>query len=379
MRAIAARFTLLGLGLLAATGCSSGAGGGYASSRPGWHWPWSKSTPAAETAVAANAQPQAPQLPSQMAQAPQPGTGYPQNYYSGTPTDAYAQNPNGVGYSAPTSYGAPAASTGLYDSQTQPGAMAQGTGYPPSQPAGYAQQAAVPGAYGDPAAAGVTNEYYNPAYARPDANVAAAAPATGYAQPGYGAVEPGQAPQGYDAQAAAALPANPPMPQTSYPEAQMADSRYATTPAAPAGAYEAAPAQPSTDRYGLPAAAAPAAGYDAAAASTTAGQYNEPSGFQPGATGYTPGANGYQPAGTTPYQAPAGAYTPSPTGSRYRPGSTGDYYAPPTSTTPAPTRTSSTGSAVAPANYVANPHAAPAEAPAVYTPAASEAGTTLPQ
>ena len=379
MRAAAAKFTLLGLGLMAATGCSSGAGGGYASTRPSWHWPWSKAQAAPEAAVAQGAAPnQTPALPSQLAQNPQPG--YPQNYYSAPPADAYTQNASGTGYTAPTSYSAQPASTGLYDSQTQPqpGAMAQGSGYP--------QQAPAAG-YADPNAA-VNSDYYNQAYARPDANVAAAAPAAGYAAPqgGYAPVEASPAPMGYDAQAAAAIPANPSMPQISHPEAQVADSRYGVQPAAapPVGqqpAYDAGYVQPSGDRYTPPAGAAPGQHQDPSAASTTAGQYNEPSGFQPGATGYTPGANGFQPAGTAPYQAPAGSYSPTPTGSRYRPGSTGDYYAPPpaSSAPAAPTRTSSTGSAVAPANYIATPNAPSAEVPAVYAPPSSDAGSGLSQ
>jgi hypothetical protein len=314
-----------------------------------------------------------------LAQGAQPG-GYPQGGYTAPPADAYTQNPAGTGYTAPTSYSAqPSASTGLYDSQSQPqpGAMAQGTGYP--------QQAPAAG-YADPNA-GVNGDYYNQAYARPDANVAAAAPAAGYAAPQGYAPDPSQVPMGYDAQAAAALPANPSMPQISHPEAQVADSRYGAQPAV-AGAPIAQPpaqdpgyAQPAGDRYAQPAATTPGAYQDASAASTNAGQFNEPQGFQPGATGYTPGATGYQPPGTTPYQVPAGSYSPTPTGSRYRPGSTGDYYAPPpASASPSmPTRTSSTGSAVAPANYTATPNAPPVEVPAVYTPSSTDAASGLPQ
>lgn len=373
----AAKLTLLGMGLLAATGCSSGAGGGYASTRSGWHWPWSKAQATPETAVAQGAA--SPTLPSQLAQGAQPG--YPQNAYSAPPPDAYTQNPAGTGYTAPTSYSAQAgASTGLYDSQAQPqpAAMAQGSGYP--------QQAPAAG-YADPNA-GVNGDYYNQAYARPDANVAAAAPAAGYAAPqGYAPADPSQVPMGYDAQAAAAIPANPSMPQISHPEAQVADSRYGAQPAvagapvAQQSAYDQGYAQPVGDRYAPPVGGVPGAYQDPSAATATAGQYNEPSGFQPGATGYTPGATGFQPPGTAPYQAPAGNYTPSPTGSRYRPGSTGDYYAPPpASTSPAvPTRTSSTGSAVAPANYMATPNAPAAEVPAVYTPSSTDPAAGLPQ
>lgn len=85
MRVSAAGITLLGLGLLTATGCQS-AGGSYASSGSGWHWPWSKKPAAtAETAIAQNVpENQYPQLPSQMAQNPQqqPPGGYSPNYYS---------------------------------------------------------------------------------------------------------------------------------------------------------------------------------------------------------------------------------------------------------------------------------------------------------
>lgn len=398
MRASAAGFTLLGLGLLAATGCSSGAGGGFASSRPSWHWPWSKAHAAPESAVAqGGAANQNPALPSQLAQNPQAG-GYPPNYYSAPPTDAYAQNPNGAGYTAPTgygapqSYGAPNASTGLYDSQSQPAAMAQAGGYPQNQPPGNPQQAPVAG-YPDPAVA-VNNEYYNQAYARPEANgyaAGAAAPAGGYAaQPGYAPADAGQAPMGYDAQAAAAMPANPAMPQISHPEAQVADSRYGTgaamggpaaQPQQPQPMYDPGYVQQGGDRYAPPGSVAPGAYQDPTSASTTAGQYNEPSGFQPGATGYAPGANGFQPAGTAPYQSPTGAYNANPNGSRYRPGSTGDYYTPPAATgSPAgPVRTSSISSPVAPANYTAAPGATGAEVPAIYAPSTSDAPAGLPQ
>ena len=257
--------------------------------------------------------------------------------------------------------------------------MAQGSGYP--------QQAPAAG-YADPNAA-VNGDYYNQAYARPDANVAAAAPAAGYAAPQGYAPDPSQVPMGYDAQAAAAIPANPSMPQISHPEAAgCRQSLRCTT-----GSRWLDPWHSSSSLM-IPVMLNRAATVTLrlpevfrerikilSAATATAGQYNEPSGFQPGATGYTPGATGFQPPGTAPYQVPAGNYTPSPTGSRYRPGSTGDYYAPPpASTSPAmPTRTSSTGSAVAPANYTATPNAPAAEVPAVYTPTSTDPAAGLPQ
>ena len=402
MRVSAAGFTLLGLGLLAATGCQSSAGS-YASSRPSWHWPWSKKPAMAESDIAQSQQANPyPQLPSQMAQSPPAGSYNPNYYGTTTGTDPYAQNPAGyppqqgyaaqpAGYGAqptsygaqPTGYGSAPASQSLYD-QTQPAAVAQTGAYPLNQAGSYAQPNA---GYGDPSAAAVNNDYYNSDYARQDATgyAAAAAPATGN---GYGQVDPSQPTMGYETQAGAAMSANPAMPQVGYPNAQVADARGAAGMPAP----QASPPAANDPNYAAPGSAyapvapqSPSGWADPSAASTSAGNYNEPDGFQPNvngyspsANGYTPGTNGFQPAGTTPYQSPAGSYNTNPnapSGGRYRPGSTGDYY--PSGASNAPPagggQMSSSGSAVAPANYNAVRGAASAEVPAIYNPSAIEA------
>jgi hypothetical protein len=327
-------------------------------------------------------------LPSQTAQAPQPG-GYAPNYYgAATGADAYAQTPPGAGYQqAPygqqPGYGYQNSGTGLYDAQ--PGTVAQTGGYPVAQPGSYPQPTANVG-YTDPSA--VNNDYYNSAYARQDATgqmppqAPASGPAPGgYAQsPGYAPIE--AAPQGagiYDSQSAAGMPvANATTPHAVYPE-QVADSRYGSPAAMPAAAAIPAASQPAANTgYGAAAGSrysqgAPA---DPMAASTSAGNYNEPSGFQPGASGYAPGANGFQPPGTSPYQPPAGPYNANPNNPAaggYRPGSTGSYHSPTGAVTPSnDMRTSSTGSAVAPANYTVGANSTDAEIPAIYKEAMGE-------
>lgn len=377
MRVSAAGFTLLGLALMAATGCSSGSGS-FASSRPSARWPWSKKA-TAESDIAQNKGNTYPPLPSQTAQPPQ---GAP-NYYGG---DAYAQTQPGYGYQqqaygaqpaydAQPGYGYQPSGTGLYDSQSQ-GAVAQTGGYPAAQP-GYAQQAAP---YGDPSA--VNTDYYNSAYARheaaamtPQASPAYGQPQAGYAHSqGYGPADaqPAAGYGYYEGQTAAAPAAGmQQQPHAVYPE-QVADSRYGSPTPMPSAAAQAA-TQPATepaygagagDRYGhhgLPA--------DPTAASTNAGYYNEPAGFQPGATGYQPGANGFQPGGVAPYQPPAGPYNAhpnNPAAGQYRPGSTRDYNPPTSAVTPG--GDSRTGSSVAPANYTVGA-GAPSnnEVPAIYT------------